>query len=270
MPIELLIFLAVGCIIGTLAGLLGIGGGTVVVPTVLFALSAFGVDQEVMMKVAVGTSFATITFSTLSSAIAHYKKGGLDKGLVLKMAVGAVVGVLIGSWIAEFLSGKLLLIIFCIFLAYVIYNMLRNAKKPDEENIKAIPSPAYLLIGGAIGFISSFIGIGGGVLIVPVLTKLGHRMRNAIGVSSSTGFFVAMVGTVTYIYHGLGTANLPPYSFGYVYLPAFVGLSITSAIFAPLGTKLAYKLPVKQLRQFFALFLAVVLITLLYKLVFPK
>ena len=264
---QLLIFLAVGCVTGVLAGLLGIGGGTVIVPTVLIALSALGVDTEAMMKVAVGTSFATIMFSTLSSAFAHYRKGGFDKGFAMKMAAGAIVGVLVGSWVAKFLSNQILLMMFCVFLAYVIFNMIKNASKPDGNTAKPIPAVAYSGIGGVIGFISSFIGIGGGVLIVPVLNKIGHPVRTAIGVSSSVGFFVAAVGTLTYIYHGWDIPNLPPYSVGYVYLPAFVGLAVTSAIFAPLGAKLAYKLPVQRLRQFFALFLTLILLNLLYKMV---
>lgn len=267
MLIELLIFLAVGCVIGVLAGLLGIGGGTVVVPTVIFALAAFGIDSAMEMKVAVGTSFATIMFSTFSSAVSHYKKGGFDIKLAFKMAAGAVIGVFVGSWVARYLSNQLLLLIFCAFLAYVIINMLRTASKPDDGEQKPLPSQAYTGIGGVIGFISSFIGIGGGVLIVPVLTKIGHRVRSAIGISSSVGVFIAATGTVMSIYHGWGMANLPPYSLGYIYLPAFIGLSITSVIFAPLGAKLAYTLPVKRLRQFFAIFLTFILINLLYKMI---
>lgn len=267
MLIELLLFLVVGCFIGVLAGLLGVGGGTVVVPTVIFALSAFGTDQDVVMKVAVGTSFATIMFSTLSSAIAHYKKGGFDIWLAIKMASGAVIGVFFGSWVAEYLPNNILLMIFCIFLAYVIINMIRSASKSDEGSVTELTTKTYMGIGGVIGFISSFIGIGGGVLIVPVLSKIGHRVRTSIGVSSSVGVFIAAMGTATYVYHGWGVENLPPYSIGYVYLPAFAGLATTSAIFAPLGTKLAYILPVKRLRQFFALFLSLILINLIYKLI---
>lgn len=267
MVIELLIFLAVGCFIGILAGLLGVGGGTVIVPTVIFALSAFGADQDIMMKVAVGTSFATIMFSTLSSAISHYKKSSFDIGYVIKLAIGAVIGVFIGSWVAKYLPNYFLLLIFCIFLAYVIINMVRTASKSDEGELTSLSLKAYVGIGCAIGFISSFIGIGGGVLIVPILSKIGHRVRTAIGISSSVGVFIAAMGTATYIYHGWNVENLPPYSLGYVYLPAFAGLAITSAIFAPLGTKLAYTLPVKRLRQFFAVFLTFILLNLLYKLV---
>lgn len=263
---QLLIFLAVGCVTGVLAGLLGIGGGTVVVPTVTFALMALGADPDIVMKVAVGTSFATIMFSTLSSALAHYKKGGFDKGLAMKMAGGAVVGVFVGSWVARFLSNQILLLMFCVFLAYVIFNMIKSASNPDESNVKPIPGGAYVGIGGVIGFISSFIGIGGGVLIVPVLSKMGHKVRTAIGISSSVGGFISVVGALSAVYHGWGIGNLPPYCLGYVYLPAFFGLAITSAIFAPFGAKLAYKLPVKRLRQFFAVFLTFVLFNLLYKM----
>lgn len=264
MGIELVFFLALGCIIGLISGLLGVGGGTVVVPAVVFFLVSLGIDPNLVMKVALGTSFAVVAMTSLSSVIAHQRRGSVMWGIVWIMGVGAIIGVSVGSRVVTMMSDFALQLLFCIFLAYTIINMLRTASKKEADSATHIPKPAYLGIGGIIGFISSFVGIGGGVMIVPALSKIGYKMKNAIASSSAIGMLMAASGAISALINGLDVVGVPEGSIGFVYLPAVIGLSITSVIFAPLGAKLVYVLPVKRIRQILAGFLTIVLMIFIY------
>lgn len=263
MGIELVIFLLLGCIIGLISGLLGVGGGTVVVPALVFFLVSQGVDPELIMKVALGTSFAVVGITSLSSVIAHQKRGSVVWPVVFLMGVGAIIGVAIGSRVVSMMNNFVLQLFFCLFLAYTIINMLRTASKKEADKVSGVPKPIYLGAGGIIGFISSFVGIGGGVMIVPVLSKIGYQMKNAIASSSAIGMFMA-AGATSAVINGWGVANVPENSIGFVYYPAVIGLSLTSVIFAPIGAKLVYILPVKRIRQILAGFLTIILIVFIY------
>lgn len=266
MSIVILLFIILGAFIGILAGLLGIGGGAVIVPTMLYFFAAQGVDTSLMMKMALGTSFATIVLTGISSVFTHNAKGSVLWQAVGYMALGCILGVLGGSFIVSRLSNTTLQIIFCIFLAYVGLNMLLKAAQPENDSPKVISPSLYGFFGWIVGFGSSFVGIGGGSITVPILAKVGHKMKHAIGSSSALGVVLAFFGALSAIVNGWGVETLPAYSLGYVYLPAFVGISLSSVIFAPLGAKLVYRLPVKRIRQFFAFFLLLILTNLLYKL----
>lgn len=264
MGIELVIFLLLGCIIGLISGLLGVGGGTVVVPALVFFLVSQGVDPELIMKVALGTSFAVVGITSLSSVIAHQRRGSVVWPVVFLMGIGAIIGVAIGSRVVSMMNNFVLQLFFCIFLAYTIINMLRSASKKEAESVSMIPKPIYTVIGTMIGFISSFVGIGGGVMIVPALSKIGYQMKNAIASSSAIGMFMAAGGAMSALINGLGVDNVPQGSIGFVFLPAVIGLSLTSVIFAPIGAKLVYILPVKRIRQILAGFLTLILIVFIY------
>lgn len=264
MGIELLIFLLLGCVIGLISGLLGVGGGTVVVPTLVFFLVSQGVDPTLIMKIALGTSFAVVGITSLSSVIAHQRRGSVVWPVVFLMGIGAIIGVAVGSRVVSVMSDVVLQLFFCVFLAYTIINMLRSASKKEADAVSGVPKPVYLGAGGIIGFISSFVGIGGGVMIVPVLSKIGYKMKNAIASSSAIGMLMAAAGAVSALVNGWGMENVPEGSAGFVFLPAVIGLSLTSVIFAPLGAKLVYILPVKSIRQIFAGFLTIILVVFFY------
>lgn len=264
MGIELLIFLLLGCVIGMISGLLGVGGGTVVVPALVFFLVSIGVEPELIMKVALGTSFAVVGITSLSSVIAHQKRGSVMWGVVLFLGIGAMVGVSLGSLVVSKMNNFVLQLFFCVFLAYTIYNMLRSASKKEAANVSNFAKPLFGLVGGAIGFVSSFVGIGGGVMIVPVLSKIGYKMKNAIATSSAVGMFMAAAGATSAIFNGIGVEGVPESSLGFVYYPAVIGLSITSVVFAPIGAKLVYVLPVKRIRQIMAGFLSIILVIFIY------
>lgn len=264
----LLFFLIIGCITGFLAGLLGIGGGSLIVPVIIYSAEVLDVPNAIIMKMALGTSFAIIILSTASSAYAHHKRGSILWKQMPLLAIGSAIGVIIGSLLVNRLSNTLLQIIFCLFLAYTIYSLLCSKKNGDSENqAPKLSSKILAIFGLIIGFASSFVGIAGGSITVPLLTKSGYEIRKSIATSSSIGVILSLFGTITYIASGWNNPDLPPFSFGYVYLPAFFGIATTSIFVAPLGVKLAYRLPVQKIRIVFALFLVFVLLRMIYTLI---
>ncbi|MDL2272743.1 sulfite exporter TauE/SafE family protein [Desulfovibrio sp. OttesenSCG-928-I05] len=261
----LAIYAAIGCAVGILAGLLGLGGGIVIVPVLLYSLPLFGVTDHVH-HLAVGTSMASIIFTSLSSALAHFRRGSVHWDVVIKFTPGIIVGTLLGGTIAVMLPTRVLVGIFAVFLVYVGTQMLLN-KKPEPS--RHLPGTAPLVgVGGAIGMFSSFVGIGGGTLTIPFLTMCNVPMREAIGTSSGVGMSIAVFGSLSYIMNGWGVPDLPPWSFGFIYLPALLGLVIGSMTTAPLGAKLAYKVSVPTLKRFFAVFIFVVAANLVWKTFF--
>lgn len=259
-----IIFIIFGCIIGFMAGLLGIGGGSIIIPVLNYVAEQQGFSTEIIMKMSLGTSFAIIIISTASSAWSHSKRGTVLWNKIPYLGIGAAIGVTIGSAIVNLLPNTALKIIFCFFLIYTIYSLL-SPKKAQLDNVTEpnFPLFVFLLMGLLIGFLSSFIGIAGGAITVPLLCYLGYEMRRSIATSAAIGVILSCFGTISYVYNGWGHEALPPHSIGFVYLPAFFGIAFMSIFTAPFGVKLSYVLPVQRIRQIFALFLAIVLVRML-------
>ncbi|GAA5103721.1 sulfite exporter TauE/SafE family protein [Wohlfahrtiimonas larvae] len=264
MLIFLFAFIVVGALIGFMAGLLGIGGGTVIVPVMHYMAEQMNVPTALIMKMSLGTSFAIIIMSTASSAWSHNKRGTILWEHIPYLGIGSALGVILGSLIVNLLSNTFLQIIFCIFLAYTIYSMVKPKKKQSTTiTTPNFPQYIFILLGLLIGFLASFIGIAGGAIAVPLLVYIGYEMHKAIATSAMIGVILSTFGAISYIYNGWGAEGLPAYSLGYVYLPAFICIALMSILTAPLGVKLSYKLPVPRIRQIFALFLLVILIRML-------
>ncbi len=253
---TLAMYSAVGAIVGILAGLFGVGGGMVIVPMLVYAFHLMNVPVEVTMHLALATSLASIIFTSVSSFMAHNRRGAVHWDVVRKIVPGIVVGTFLGSCVAAALSTSFLKIFFVIFLYFVATQLLLNKKpKPGRE----IPGIAGMFgVGNIIGAVSSLVGIGGGTLSVPFMLWCNIPAHHAIGTSSAIGLPIAVAGTIGYIFNGWGTAGLPPYSLGYVYLPALAGIAVVSIMTAPLGVKLAHSLPVDRLKRIFSLLLYVV------------
>ena len=256
MTTILLMYILVGAIAGILAGLLGIGGGLVIVPMLVFCFSRQGIPDALMMHLALGTSLASIMFTAVSSFRAHHKRGAVHWDIVRKIVIGIFTGTFIGTYIAAQLSTEFLKGFFVVFLYYVAVQMLTNKKpKPSRQ----IPGRAGMFgVGNVIGVVSSLVGIGGGTLSVPFMIWCNLPVHHAIGTSAAIGFPIAIAGTLGYIVNGLGAAELPAYSLGYIYLPALAGIVVTSVLTAPLGVRLAHSLPVDRLKRVFAILLIVV------------
>jgi uncharacterized protein len=252
MPV-IAIYVAVGMIAGVLAGLLGVGGGLIIVPMVVFALTWQGAPGEHVMHIALGTSMASIIFTSLSSFWAHHKHGAVHWTVVRRIVPGILTGTFLGSCLASVLSTKFLKGFFVLFIYYVALQMLtKRTPKPS----RSLPGTAGMFgVGNAIGVVSSLVGIGGGTLSVPFMMWCNIAVHEAIGTSAAIGFPIAIGGTVGYIFNGWHVSNLPGHSIGFIYFPALAGIVCASMLTAPLGVRLAHSLPVARLKSFFAVLL---------------
>ena len=251
-----LVYLALGAVAGILAGLMGIGGGLVIVPMLVFCFTGLGIPHEHIMHIALGTSLASIIFTSISSFMAHHRRGAVHWDVVCRIVPGIITGTLVGAYIASLLTTDLLKGFFGIFLFYVAIQFLLDKKpKPTRE----LPGMVGMFsMGNVIGIVSSLMGIGGGTLSVPFMIWCNISVHNAIGTSAAIGFPIAIAGTIGYILTGLSVANLPSSSVGYVYFPALLGIVCASMLTAPLGVRLAHWLPVSKLKRIFAVLLLVV------------
>jgi uncharacterized protein len=251
----ILTYAAVGIFAGLLAGLLGIGGGLVIVPMLLYCFKLQGVSYNAMMHLALGTSMASIVFTSTSSFLAHNRMGAVRWDIFRKIVVGILTGTFIGSCLAARLSTAFLSVFFVCFLYYVAFQMILDRKPKASRHLPG--NLGMFGAGNGIGAISSFAGIGGGALSVPFMVWCDIPVHHAIGTSAAIGFPLAVAGTLGYVYSGWHASNLPGYCLGYVYLPALAGIVCASVLAAPLGARLAHRLPVKQLKQVFAVLLAI-------------
>lgn len=249
-------YLLVGTVAGVLAGLLGIGGGLVIVPMLDFCMTREGIPREFIMHLALGTSMATIIFTSVSSAWAHHRRGAVHWSVVRRIVPGILTGTFLGSFLAARMSTNLLKGFFVAFLYYVALQMIMDRRpKPSRD----LPGGVGMFgVGSGIGVVSSLVGIGGGTLSVPFMVWCNLALHNAIGTSAAIGFPIALAGTAGYLYNGWGAPGLPGYTAGYIYLPALVGIVGASVLTAPLGVRLAHSLPVSRLKKGFALLLILV------------
>jgi uncharacterized membrane protein YfcA len=250
---EVILYLLTGAVAGLSAGLLGIGGGLIIVPILFFIFSHQHVPSEHVMHMALATSLATIIVTSLSSARAHHKRRAVLWPIVFGLSPGIIIGAWLGAMFASALASNTLRPVFGVFELLVAIYLLVNYK--PGAHTTSVNRTKSVTGGVVIGSISSVVGIGGGTLTVPFLLWHNISIRNAVASSAACGFPIAVAGTVTYIFSGWNMQGLPAYTLGYVYLPAFAMIIITSILTAPSGASLAHKLPEKTLRIFFALFL---------------
>lgn len=249
---EFLGYLVTGAAAGTLAGLFGVGGGLIIVPALVFAFTLMGVSPEYITHLAVGTSLATIVPTSLSSTLSHHKHGNVFWPGVKLLAPGIMVGAWLGVAIAiQLSSASLQMIIGC--GAIIIGLRLLLSKKKDSSTQGALPAPPLMFSGGTmIGLVSAVLGIGGGSLTVPFLTRFGMGMKWAVGTSAACGVPIAIMGALANIVLGDKLEGLPELSTGLVYWPAFAGIVLMSVPFARVGAKLANTLSPVVLRRLFA------------------
>lgn len=255
MTTIILLYMGVGALAGVLAGLLGVGGGLIIVPMVVFALSWQAAPQEHIMHLALGTSLASIMFTSISSFLAHHRRGAVQWQVVRRITGGILLGTFLGATLASRLSTSVLKVIFVVFLYYMAWQLFSHSQPKASRVLPGLWGLFW--VGSGIGVVSSFVGIGGGSLSVPFMIWCNVPVHTAIGTSAAIGFPIAVAGAVGYLVNGLGVTALPPYSLGFIYLPALAGIVEVSVLTAPLGARLAHRLPVAQLRQGFAMLLLV-------------
>ena len=262
--IPWLVFAGVGAVAGVLAGLLGVGGGLVMVPAVVFYLEASGTAPQHVLHMALGTSLAIIVFTSISSFRAHHKRGAVQWPIVARITGGILAGTYGGSYLAAQLSTHFLTVFFVVFLYLVAVQMLLDFK---PKATRAMPGwPGTSLAGLAIGCLSALVGIGGGSLSVPFMTWHNVPIHRAIGTSAAIGLPIALAGAAGYVVNGWNVPGLPAHSLGFVYLPALIGVAAVSVFFAPLGARLAHRLPTALLKKVFATFIIVVGTKMLWSL----
>ncbi len=266
MSLEIVVmYLAVGLIAGLLAGLLGVGGGVVIVPMLIFCFVKQGIQPDLIMHMALGTSLASIIFTSISSFMSHHRRGAVDWSIVKAVVPGILIGTFAGSMVASKLSTGFLKGFFCVFLYSVATQMILGKKPKAARDLPG--SGAMFGVGSTIGVASALVGIGGGSLSVPFMLWCNVAAHRAIGTSAAIGFPIAIAGAAGYMVTNLHVAGLPPYSVGYVYLPALLFIVCFSVLTAPLGAKLAHALPVDKLKRIFALFLYVVATKMVWGLI---
>ncbi|MBK9701950.1 MAG: sulfite exporter TauE/SafE family protein [Betaproteobacteria bacterium] len=262
-PLLIVGFVALGCVVGFLAGLLGIGGGMTMVPilTIIFTRIAFPAAHVVHMAVA--TSTATIIFTAISSAREHHRHGAVLWPVVAGLAPGIIAGSLFGPQVVRGMSTSALALFFGVVVAFSATQMLLDKKpKPSRE----LPGKLGMFgVGGAIGLVSSMVGAGGGFMSVPFMAWCNVRIHNAVATSAALGLPIAIAGTVGFVIAGLGAQDMPRYSLGYIYLPALVSIVAASMLTAPIGARTAHRWPVKKLKRAFALLLYVLAAYMLWK-----
>ena len=254
--------LALGTIVGFLAGLFGIGGGLIIVPSLVYLLPMAGVTPENLMSAALGTSFSTIVITAFSSAQRHHKLGNVDIQVSKYFIPALMTSVFLAGLVISNLDAKLMSKIFAIMVLYLAARMLFSLKKTPQ--IKPLTTQSTIVAGGVIGVLSSMAGIAGGAFIVPFLNSRGLEMKRAIGTSSFCGAFLGLSGTISFIASGWNV-EMPDYSLGYVYLPALFGITLTSYFTSKLGANAANVLPVVILKKAFAVMLVAIAVNMFLK-----
>jgi uncharacterized protein len=252
----LVIAFASGGLVGVLAGLLGVGGGLIVVPLLawLFTLSGFAADQ--IMHLALGSSLATIIFTSIASVYAHHQRGAVLWSLVARFTPGIVLGTLAVALIVQALGGKTLQVFFGLFeLAVAVQMALSLRPNPHRQPLQFA---AATLLGGTIGGISALVGVGGGTLTVPLLLWCNVTMQRAVATAAALGLPIAIGGSVGYLVAGWQAPDLPEGATGYLYWPAIVAIAASSLLTARWGAALAHRLPAARLKQLFAVILALI------------
>ena len=258
---QIPIYLITGCAAGYLAGLFGVGGGIIIVPILAILFKASGIPPTILMPLAIGTSMAVVSVTSLMGARAHHANGNVDwtnaKQLLPVVLLGVVAGALLGSYIPRaFLAGCVIAFevgVAALFLSQAVRKI--GHEEGPSTNI-AMPPARMLAMSSILGLVSSVVGIAGGTLFVPFLSFCGIGLRKAIGTATAIGAPLSLVAAFVYVMTGsLGSKSLPPYSLGYVYLPAFLGCVIGGIWTTRHGAMLGLKLRLRMLKVAFALIL---------------
>ena len=244
-------FLVLGAAVGFAAGLLGVGGGMLLVPFITVLLTVRAFPHELILHMAIATSLATILLTSLSSVLAHHRNGAVRWDIVTLLAPGILVGSWVGPWIGNQMNATALALFFAFFIALSATQMLLDKKTSGTRELPA--APGMFGVGVVTGLLAGLVGAGGGFVSVPFMTWCNVKIHQAIATSAALGFPIALAGTLSNIYFGMATPDLPAGALGFVYLPALLVISPASMLTAPLGAKAAHALPMKTLKKVFAI-----------------
>jgi len=250
---EYLIYLILGAVAGLVSGLFGLGGGAVIVPILLVSFTVQGFSSDIATHMAIATSLATIVITSMSSMYTHYQKAAVRWELIKMIIPGILMGSLLGTLIFSSIDSVFLQLLFAFFLMAVgLYILFYPPIASSSSTTNAVP----LNLGGiAIGGLSSLLGIGGGIMITPFLASFGVTIHRAIGTAAVGGFAISLPATLVYSSTDVSGYNFPVSSIGYIFLPAWLGIVITSVPFARLGALIAHRTNENHLKKYFGILL---------------
>ena len=244
-------FAIIGAAAGFLAGYLGIGGGIAVVPGLIWLFSREPETAGMAAQLAVATSLASMLVTSLSSIVAHHRRGAIAWPVVRMIAGGLAAGAIGGAYVATILSAPALATAFGLFALLAGAQMI-HARPPAAQ--RPLPGPGVTTATGVVmGGISSLVGIGGGSMTAPWLMWHGREPRQAVATAAACGYPIALAGTATFLVLGGGSGER-----SYVHWPAFAGIALFSMMFAPLGAAAVHRSPPRLVRRIFGGFLILV------------
>lgn len=257
MLFQVFCFMIIGVLAGTLSGLFGIGGGMIVVPSLLLLLPHLNliVNQNDIMRLAVGTSLAVMIFTSLSAVLAHQKLGSILWDVFRRFSPGMVLGSFLGAMLAQYLHADILRNIFGVFMIVIALRAIFAKQKVGDS---LMPDRAILFfIANFVGLLSVLIGVGAGSICVPYFMRCGFPLKKVAGTASACSLLAAVLGVLVFFVTAVFSSHTDqlPLTTGYVYWPAFLGIGLLSVLFVPLGAKLSQKIPAAILKPIFALML---------------
>ena len=250
--------------VGFVAGLFGIGGGLITVPFLYYIFGSLGIDQQYVMHLAVGTSFAIIIPTSTVSVLTHHKFKAVDFNIVKSYGIYVVLGVIFGTIFAASLKTKSLVLFFSIIIFLLSFYLLL-LKEKEKDVIIQIKLHLKIILGFLVGFISAPMGIGGAIMNVPILKFFGYSINKAIGSAAAIGFLIALFGAIGFLISGSYLKTNLPLSIGFLNIPAFLIFFPITAFMARLGTKASHRINKKKMTKYFGLFLVVIGTRFLYE-----
>ena len=250
--------------VGFVAGLFGIGGGLITVPFLYYIFGQLGIDQEYIMHLAVGTSFAIIIPTSTVSVLTHHKFNAVDFNVVKNYGIFVILGVIVGTIFAATLKTKSLVLFFSIIILLLgIYLLI--IKEKDKNQISDIKLYIKIVLGSIVGFISAIMGIAGAVMNVPILKYFGYSINRAIGSAAAIGFLIALFGATGFLISGSYLKTNLPLSIGFLNIPAFLIFIPITTFMARIGARTVHKIDKNKISKFFGIFLLIVSIKFFYE-----
>jgi len=260
--LEFLVFVVLGCGVGFLGGLFGVGGGFIMVPILIFVYEHAGISPTVLTHMAIGTSLFVVLFTSLSSSYQHGKQKNIDWPAVFIIGLSSALTAFGTARIAAALSGMHLRVAFAIIVMVAAIRMLTESEKKAQKKLELLSRPStrgLILTGFAAGIVSALAGIGGGVFTVPMMYYfLRMPLKLAIGTSSAAIFITALCSVIGYIINGMGHPDLPAGNIGFVDLQRGIALGLGTFLLARVGAYVSFRTHPYRLRKLFALFVILV------------
>ena len=250
--------------VGFVAGLFGIGGGLITVPFLYYIFGSLGMDQQFIMHLAVGTSFAIIIPTSAVSVLTHRKFKAVDFNIVKNYGAFVVAGVMVGTIFAASLKTKSLVLFFSVIILFLgLYLIL--LKEKEKNLIIEMKLYSKIILGFIVGFVSAPMGIGGAVMNVPILKFFGYPITKAIGSAAAIGFLIALFGAIGFSITGNYLESDLPLSIGFLNIPAFLIFIPITTFMARIGARTVHRIDKNKISKYFGIFLLLIAAKFFYE-----